>query len=58
VSGAENAPLNTWRIVHLTSEKNKELVERFGQMSQAAGLPEYVERYIEDVLERPLIRKH
>jgi len=56
VSGAEEAPLNTWRIVHLTGDENGALANRFEQMSQASGLPEYVERYIEDVLKKPLTR--
>ncbi len=57
VSGAEDAPLNTWRIVHLASDENGELARRFKQISQASGLPEYVERYIEDVLKISLTRK-
>ena len=57
VSGAENTPLNTWRIVHLASDENGALSMRFGVMSRASGLPEYVERYIEDVLDVPLTRK-
>lgn len=57
VSGAEEAPLNTWRIVHLTSDENGVLFQRFELMSQVSGLPEYVERYIEDVLKNPLTRK-
>lgn len=50
VSGSEQAPLNTWRIVHLTSDENGALSERFALMSQTSSLPEYVERYIEDIL--------
>lgn len=57
VSGTEQAPLNTWRIVHLTSDENSALSERFALMSQTSSLPEYVERYIEDILKRPLARK-
>ncbi len=57
VSGEDDAPLNTWRIVHLARDDGGELSSRFEQMSQASGLPEYVERYIEDVLQRPLTRK-
>ncbi|MEM7390888.1 MAG: hypothetical protein AAF492_00965 [Verrucomicrobiota bacterium] len=54
VSGSEDAPLNTWRIVHLAKDEHGEISKRFERMSQAGGLPEYVERYIEDVLSRPL----
>ncbi len=57
VSGAEEAPLNTWRIVHLGSDEHGELAKRFELISQASGLPEYVERYIEDVLKSLLTRK-
>ncbi|MFK7909126.1 MAG: hypothetical protein AB8F34_00845 [Akkermansiaceae bacterium] len=57
VSGTEVAPLNTWRILHLASDERGELARRFELMSQAPGLPEYVERYIEDVLKIPLTRK-
>ncbi len=57
VSGEETVPLNTWRIVHLTNDDNGALSRRFEQMSQAAGLPEYVERYVRDVLKRPITRK-
>jgi len=57
VTGAEEAPLNTWRIVHLASDEDGALSKRFEQMAQASGLPEYVERYLEDVLKRPLTRR-
>lgn len=57
VSGAEETPFNTWRIVHLASDEHGALARRFEQMSQASGLPEYVERYIEDVLKYSLTRK-
>ena len=54
VMGREEAPLNTWRIVHLSADERGALSQRFQQISQAPGLPEYVERYIEDVLGHPL----
>ena len=57
VSGTEEVPLNTWRIVHLTSDEDGALAKRFKAILLAPGLPEYVERYIEDVLKRPLTRK-
>ena len=50
VSGAEEKPLNTWRVVHLASDEHGALAKRFELMSQTSALPEYVERYIEDVL--------
>ena len=54
VGGTENAPLNTWRIVHLASDEDGALAKHFELMSQVSGLPEYVERYVEDVLKVPL----
>lgn len=57
VTGSEESPLNTWRIVHLASDDNRELSKRFELISQASGLPEYVERYIEDVLKSPITKK-
>ncbi|MEM7383985.1 MAG: hypothetical protein AAF514_03485 [Verrucomicrobiota bacterium] len=57
LSGAEAMPLNTWRIVHLTGDDDGALSRRFELMSQASGLPEYVERYIEDFLQIPLMPK-
>jgi len=57
VSGTEQSPLNTWRIVHLATDDNGALGKRFEQISQLPGLPEYVERYIEDVLKRSPTRK-
>lgn len=57
VSGTEEVPLNTWRIVHLSSDEDGALSKRFKLMSQASGLPEYVERYILDVLKIPLARQ-
>jgi len=57
VSGTEEAPRNTWRIVHLTKDPDSALAQRFDKMAYAKGLPEYVERYIEDVLGVKLTRK-
>ena len=54
VSGTEEVPLNTWRIVHLASDEDGALSKRFNLMAEALGLPEYVERYIRDVLKIPL----
>ena len=57
VSGTEEVPLNTWRIVHLASDEDGALSKRFKLMEEASGLPEYVERYIQDVLKIPLTPK-
>ncbi|MDF1811735.1 MAG: hypothetical protein P1V20_05960 [Verrucomicrobiales bacterium] len=58
VSGVEETPLNTWRIVHLASDESGALARHFELMSQASGLPEYVEHYIRDVLKSSLTGKH
>ncbi len=57
VTGSEESPLNTWRIVHLASDESHDLSKRFELIAQAPGLPEYVERYVEDVLKSPIKRK-
>ncbi|MGB0744232.1 MAG: hypothetical protein ACPGSB_06870 [Opitutales bacterium] len=50
-------PINAWQIVHLTRHDDYALVERFERMVGAKGLPEYVERYVEDILGKPLKRR-
>ncbi len=57
VSGTEETPHNTWRIVHLTGDPDSALSQCFDRMAKAEGLPEYVERYIEDILGVKLTRK-
>ena len=56
VVGEEDQPLNTWKIVHLTSENEQELRERFLQMNNAKWLPEYIEVYIRNILGKRLER--
>ena len=50
VIGEETQPLNTWKIIHLTSENEYVLKERFERMNRTKWLPEYVEIYIRDFL--------
>lgn len=57
VSGIEETPHNTWRIVHLADDPDSALGHCFDRMAKAKGLPEYVERYIEDILGVTLTRK-
>jgi len=45
VSGTHDCPLNTWRIIHLTTEKDDVLVNKFVQGQDLKTLPEYVENY-------------
>jgi len=50
VVGNENEPLNTWRIVHLSSQDKEALQERFEIMNNYPWLPEYVEIYIKKII--------
>ena len=59
VGGTEEAPLNLWRIVHLTDGQDPQLAEVFSKMSQSRWLPEFIEIYIRrdlhiDLTRRPL----
>jgi len=45
--GTENRPLNKWRIVHLTKQKDERLTARFNSFNQPKFLPRYIEVYIE-----------
>jgi len=57
VIGEEDNPLNTWKIVHLTSENEQEINVRFQKMDDDKWLPEYIEVYIRDILGIDLQRK-
>ena len=46
VGGSEQAPINLWRIVHLTDQEDQQLIEQFARMWQSPWLPEFVEIYI------------
>jgi hypothetical protein len=46
VGGTEQAPLNLWRIVHLTETEQPQLVDRFTRMWDSPWLPEFIEIYI------------
>jgi len=50
VIGDENAPENTWRIVHLSPDRQNRLKQRFEAMSLNPWLPEYIEVYLRDVI--------
>jgi hypothetical protein len=51
VRGTESHPLNLWRIVHLTAEKDGSLIER--QMMDT-GTPEWLRRFITIYVETDL----
>jgi len=56
VGGSEQAPLNRWRIVHLTEQPDQQLIEQFARMWQSPWLPEFVEIYIRHDLQMGLTR--
>lgn len=56
VGGSEQAPLNLWRIVHLTEQLDQQLIEQFARMWQSPWLPEFVEIYIRHDLHIGLTR--
>lgn len=57
VEGTEDQPLNTWRIVNLTSEINKQLLDRFNSVNNSTTLPGYIEAYIKNDLNVTVSKK-
>lgn len=57
VAGNENRPLNTWRIIHLTEESNKNLIEHFNGFNDPTILPGFIKAYIEKDLKIPIRKK-
>ena len=55
--GTEEQPLNGWRIVHLTKEKDYELIKLFNNFNNSTVLPRFIEIYIENDLKINLSRK-
>lgn len=47
VGGSETAPLNLWRIVHLTEARDERLIKRFENFRDPARLPEYIAIYFQ-----------
>jgi hypothetical protein len=56
VGGSERAPLNLWKIVLLTSERDRRYEEPFEQMVSAGLLPGFIQIYIETDLGMRLTR--
>jgi hypothetical protein len=56
VGGSEREPLNLWRIVLLTSERDRRYEEPFQQTARAGLLPGIIEIYIEKDLGMRLTR--
>lgn len=57
VTGPEDAPLNTWRIVILTEDNDPPYQKPFEEMVKAGWLPGFLEIYINRDLDVPLRRK-
>jgi hypothetical protein len=57
VDGAEEEPLNLWRIVLLTPQRDRRYEEPFEQMVRAGLLPGFIEIYIEKDLGVRLTRR-
>jgi hypothetical protein len=55
--GSESEPLNIWRIVFLTENKDRRFTRPFQQMIKAALLPGFLEIYIERDLGATLRRR-
>ena len=45
--GTEDQPLNTWRIVHLTKERDHQLINPFKGFNDPTTLPGFIKTYIE-----------
>ena len=57
VAGTEDQPINVWRIVHLTEEKDQQLLELFKRRNNSSLLPGFVELYITNDLQTPIKHK-
>lgn len=57
VTGSEERPLNIWRVVHLTDEKDKGLLNVFEELARSPYLREFNEIYIGEDLGQSLARK-
>ncbi|MEV6638635.1 hypothetical protein [Amycolatopsis sp. NPDC051371] len=57
VAGPEDAPLNLWRIVHLTGEPDQSLVDAFDELANDRYLRVFVEVHLRDDLGRELVRR-
>jgi hypothetical protein len=56
VGGTDTQPLNLWRIVHLTPEKDDALSQRLGT-AQGEVLRQFIAIYVEQNLGRKLTRR-
>lgn len=56
-TGDEDHPKNTWRIVFLTKQRDKNLVDVFKKMNDATTLPGFIKAYIENDLHIKIKKK-
>jgi hypothetical protein len=56
VEGAEDRPVNRWRIVHLTERPDQAILGFFAGMGQSPYLRDFIEVHIREVLGRRLER--
>jgi hypothetical protein len=54
-TGTETQPVNEWRMVHLTPEPSRALLDHFAR-SESVYLPQFIEVYIREVLKTELTR--
>jgi hypothetical protein len=57
VGGAEEDPLNLWRIVSLTGERDPALVAAFDDLANDRYLRVFIEVHLREVHERVLVRR-
>ncbi len=57
VAGPEDAPLNRWRIVHLTAEPDQSLVDAFDDLANDRYLRVFIEVHLREDLGRELVRR-
>jgi hypothetical protein len=56
-TGTEDKPINTWRIIHLTKDKNQQLINLFNSFNDAKTLPGFIEAYIKNDLTTSITKK-
>lgn len=57
VAGGEENPLNVWKIVFITDQKDEKLIQQLLKLDAPQKLPGYVEIYIEKDLNTKITRK-
>ena len=57
VAGERDAPVNRWRVVHLTDHPDQDMIDAFTVLGSAPYLRDFIEVHIRQVLGRTLERK-